>query len=105
MKRNFFTFASYLGGKGKDQRSPFMHRRNFLRACAGMCALASLAGGQEELRKSMIVRSRCVGCGDCVRQCPMTALSLDNGKAVVDRTKCVGCHTCLMTCSFGAPRI
>jgi Fe-S-cluster-containing hydrogenase component 2 len=105
MKHSFFAFADHLGGKGKGTDSPFMHRRKFFRSIAGICAMAALAGAQEEMRKSMIVRSRCVGCGDCVRQCPMTALSLDNGKAVVDREKCVGCHTCLMTCSFGAPRI
>jgi Fe-S-cluster-containing hydrogenase component 2 len=51
----------------------------------------------------MIIHSRCVGCGDCVRNCPMTAISLYKGKASVDRERCVGCHTCLMTCSFGAP--
>jgi Fe-S-cluster-containing hydrogenase component 2 len=105
MKRNFLAFAVHLGGKGKGEDPPLMRRRNFLRSITGICAMATLAGAQEELRKSMIVRSRCVGCGDCVRQCPMTALSLDNGKAVVDQSKCVGCHMCLMTCSFGAPRI
>jgi ferredoxin len=105
MKRNFFSLIGHLGAKGKKDDFPLMRRRSFLLSITGIGAMAALARGEETLRKSTIIHSRCVGCGDCVRQCPMTALSLDNGKAVVDPTKCVGCHTCLMTCSFGAPRI
>jgi Fe-S-cluster-containing hydrogenase component 2 len=82
-----------------------MRRRLFLTTIANLCALVTLPRAMEKLRKSMIVRSRCVGCGDCVRACPMTAITLDNGKAVVDKEKCVGCRKCLMTCSFGAPHI
>lgn len=105
MKWNFFSLIGHLGGEGTDKGSPRMRRRSFLLSLTGIGAMAALTRGEETLRKSTIIHARCVGCGDCVRQCPMTALSLDNGKAVVDRTKCVGCHMCLMTCSFGAPRI
>jgi Fe-S-cluster-containing dehydrogenase component len=86
-----------------------MNRRRFLASFACLCSLPALPKAEEQaekdMRKSMIVRSKCVGCGDCVRNCPMTAIALDSGKASVDRELCVGCRTCLMTCSFGAPYI
>lgn len=54
--------------------------------------------------KSMIFRAKCVGCGDCVRSCPVQAIKMFEGKAVIDADKCVGCRHCVKTCSFGAAR-
>jgi Fe-S-cluster-containing hydrogenase component 2 len=56
------------------------------------------------VNKSTILKSKCVGCGDCIRACPVTAIKLDRGKAVVDPEKCVGCRMCVITCSYGAAR-
>jgi Fe-S-cluster-containing hydrogenase component 2 len=80
-------------------------RRNFLRAGCVMLALASpLVLAKKTLVKSTILQSRCVGCGDCVRACPVQAIALQRGKAWIDREKCVGCKVCSKTCSYGAPR-
>lgn len=106
MKQGLRTFFFQLCGKRTGVSTPSMHRRTFLRSVTGLCAVAAIVGAQEEEKpKSMIVRSRCVGCGDCVRQCPVTAISLENGKAWVNRAICVGCRMCAKTCSYGAPRI
>ena len=40
---------------------------------------------------------RCNGCGLCVRDCPMEAITLVAKKAVIDE-KCVQCRTCLKVC-------
>ena len=48
----------------------------------------------------------CVNCGTCVENCPVTALSFQNGKVVWDKDKCVGCDTCLKVCpNNSSPKI
>ena len=42
-----------------------------------------------------ISRDRCVGCGNCVAACPVSAIRVeDDGRAVVDSDACVECYTC-----------
>ena len=49
----------------------------------------------------------CIGCGKCVRVCPVDALSLitnEEGKkiALVDNNMCIGCAVCDQSCNFDA---
>ena len=44
----------------------------------------------------------CVGCGECVVNCPAGALSLKNGKAALDEKKCIGCGECVVVCKTDA---
>ena len=44
---------------------------------------------------------RCNGCGLCVRDCPVAALSLADKKAVIN-SDCVECRTCLKVCPRNA---
>ena len=54
--------------------------------------------------KPDIDRKKCVGCGQCVRNCPERAIRLDEKKkAVIDHQRCVGCGQCVAVCRFGAP--
>ncbi|MDO9082210.1 MAG: DUF362 domain-containing protein [Humidesulfovibrio sp.] len=41
---------------------------------------------------------RCTGCGTCVDQCPVQALSLVDAVAVVDPELCIGCFCCQEMC-------
>lgn len=52
--------------------------------------------------KPEVIRKNCVGCGDCVRFCPVQAISLRNGKAVIDTGKCIDCKMCISTCTYNA---
>jgi Fe-S-cluster-containing hydrogenase component 2 len=56
------------------------------------------------VEKTVINKSKCVGCGDCVRVCPVDAITVIRGKAVIDIEKCVGCKLCIQICSYGAPQ-
>jgi len=41
---------------------------------------------------------RCVGCGKCVEDCPLGAISLIEEKAVISQKLCVNCQTCAKVC-------
>ncbi|MBC7259035.1 MAG: DUF362 domain-containing protein [Chloroflexi bacterium] len=45
---------------------------------------------------------RCIGCGVCVRSCPVQAISLVNGRAHMDWNKCIRCYCCHEVCPENA---
>ena len=54
----------------------------------------------ENMRKTnnFIVEDTCVGCGLCVRNCPVKAIELKDNKPVWIKDKCVMCLSCLHHC-------
>ncbi|HOV28596.1 MAG TPA: DUF362 domain-containing protein [Synergistales bacterium] len=53
-----------------------------------------------------IQSARCVGCGECVRNCAHGAVRLTpERKALIDQTLCVGCGQCVVVCPAGAAQI
>lgn len=48
-------------------------------------------------RKKMKISDSCVGCGNCVKNCPMNNLSIVDGKAV-SAGKCAMCYRCVSIC-------
>lgn len=45
----------------------------------------------------------CIGCGNCIERCPMTAVKLtDEEIAVINRERCIGCGLCVTGCSSEA---
>lgn len=53
----------------------------------------------------MVNKDACIGCGACVRNCPVKAITLKDGKAVIDPKKCIKCGTCESICPMGAIQI
>ena len=49
-----------------------------------------------------INEEKCIGCGYCVRDCPVGAMSLSRKKAVVDEALCTECRACIRVCEQGA---
>lgn len=45
----------------------------------------------------------CIGCGACIGECPVNALSMnDEGKAACDADVCIDCGACVSTCPVSA---
>ncbi len=51
-----------------------------------------------------IDKNKCVGCGICVRECPVGAISIKKERAVIDMEKCIRCGKCHDVCPQEAVR-
>jgi len=51
-----------------------------------------------------IDKNKCVGCGICVRECPVDAISMKEERAVIDMEKCIRCGKCHDICPQEAVR-
>lgn len=49
-----------------------------------------------------INKKRCVGCGDCVRVCPVEMITLKRSKTRIKTSGCIRCYCCHETCSHHA---
>lgn len=47
----------------------------------------------------------CTGCGECVEQCPMDAISLVEEKSSINRRRCIGCGNCVAVCASNALKL
>jgi len=44
----------------------------------------------------------CTGCGICIDNCPMEAITLIDGKAFINEDECTNCRLCESECPVGA---
>ncbi len=51
-----------------------------------------------------IDENKCVGCGICIRECPVDAISMKEGKAKINMEKCIRCGKCHDICPQEAVR-
>ena len=51
-----------------------------------------------------VKKEDCVGCGICVEECPVDAISMENEKAQIDMALCIRCGTCHDVCPEEAVR-
>ncbi|MBW1804576.1 MAG: 4Fe-4S binding protein, partial [Deltaproteobacteria bacterium] len=70
-------------------------------------AVGSADGGRPEMKALLERQARmrpkadealCTGCGTCVEQCPVSALSMTDGLPQVDPEKCIVCYCCQENC-------
>jgi NAD-dependent dihydropyrimidine dehydrogenase PreA subunit len=50
-------------------------------------------------------KDKCIGCGNCVKICPVDAIAIEGDYATVDEHWCIGCGLCVRQCSNGAARL
>lgn len=53
----------------------------------------------------LIDESRCVGCGECARDCLRGLLTVEGGKARLKEGQCIGCGHCVAVCPADAVRM
>ena len=59
-------------------------------------------------RLSVIVEvdpEECVGCENCVPECPVEAISMVDDIAVIDQETCTQCETCVEVCPTEAIKV
>ena len=49
------------------------------------------------------IDDKCIKCGSCEGECPVSAISAGDGKNVIDPDTCISCGACAATCPVGAP--
>lgn len=55
--------------------------------------------------KPNIMANKCTACGQCIKICPASAISMVNGKAFINQERCIGCGECLCACNFNAIKL
>ncbi|MBR5489862.1 MAG: glycyl-radical enzyme activating protein [Oscillospiraceae bacterium] len=53
----------------------------------------------------MFNEDNCIGCGNCVSQCPLSVPQMDEGFPKFDREKCCGCGKCAQFCPVEALKL
>ena len=51
-----------------------------------------------------IIGEECIACGACAAECPVEAISEQDGKYVIDPEKCIDCGNCAANCPVEAPK-
>lgn len=65
-----------------------------------------LGGNVSDLKKALVSRNLCKGCGKCMTACPNNAISFDTDKkASIDKSICLTCGYCTPVCPEFAIRI
>ena len=59
---------------------------------------ATPAGKRDQHASKAIAGDDCKGCGTCEKVCPVSAITMVDGKAKVELGKCIGCGECMTVC-------
>ena len=68
----------------------------------GKCARTCPEGAITQNAKGvyMIDKRKCVGCGECVKACPMQVMVMPSGEDARP-SKCIACGICAKACPMG----
>ena len=51
---------------------------------------------------TIVHEQKCIGCGQCVKDCVACCIKLENGKAKIEDKYCIGCGHCYAICPVEA---
>ncbi|MBF0479640.1 MAG: DUF362 domain-containing protein [Candidatus Omnitrophica bacterium] len=66
------------------------------------CAMREGKMAQHCSVSPQVYEDKCVGCGACIKVCPVNAIQIEGGKAKLDASKCIGCAGCVGVCKTWA---
>ena len=55
--------------------------------------------------KPKVIKTGCVGCGECASSCPAKTIEMKDKKAIIDTSKCIKCFCCQELCPKGTIKI
>ena len=58
---------------------------------------------KEEKILAYQINDKCISCGVCVDECPVSCISEGDSKYVIDEDVCISCGACASVCPEDAP--
>jgi len=74
----------------------------FFKGCPLRCLWCHNPEGQDPRPELVYRKSRCIGCGECVKNCSRTAISPSDSHVIISRERCVLCGDCSRSCPSDA---
>jgi NADP-reducing hydrogenase subunit HndC len=94
---------SSLCGLGQSAPNPVLSTiKNFREEYEEHITEKKCRAGVCEAMLSYVINDKCVGCGACLRVCPVDAVSGEKrAKHLIDQDICIKCGQCFEACKFG----